>query len=241
MNYFYWGSNVEHKACTVTHPSDTCVCLCVTHLWKPSTMAHTKILSAICWQTAVKRWNTFTAQGAYIQKMENKSKTNHLSTWQNIKHIDRLLSKDGTSLQHKGHTYIQKTEKTKPAVCPPDKIWHILTGCCQKMEHLYSTRDIYTKNGKWKTKPIICPPDKIWHILTGCCQRWNIFTAQGTYIQKTENEKQSQSYVHLTKCDTYWKAAVKRWNIFTAQGTYIQKMENKKQSQSFVHLTKYDT
>ena len=37
-------------------------------------------------------------------------------------HIDRLLSKDGTSLQHKGHAYNKAKIKTKPIVCPPDKI-----------------------------------------------------------------------------------------------------------------------
>ena len=35
---------------------------------------------------------------------------------------DRLLSKDGTSLQYKGHAYKKQKIKTKPMVCPPDKI-----------------------------------------------------------------------------------------------------------------------
>ena len=47
------------------------------------------------------------AQGA--EKYTNQF--NHLPSWQNMIHIDSLLSKDGTSLQHKGHLYTIQPKK----------------------------------------------------------------------------------------------------------------------------------
>ena len=89
-------------------------------------------------------WHLYSIRDICIIKPKMKKEANCLSTWQNMRHIDRLLLKDG-------HTYNKaNNEKTKPTICPPDEIWDILTGCCQKMWHLYSTGDICIIKPKMK-------------------------------------------------------------------------------------------
>ena len=70
-----------------------------------------------------------------LSKVKPMQKFFHLTK---LRHINRLLSKDGTSLQHKGHAVINDMKRSQNFFTWQD----LLRGCCQTMRHLYSTRDI---------------------------------------------------------------------------------------------------